>query len=112
MAATKSGWLANSTTASVNGSATTANIPMATSGRVSGTVRTASGAVVSGATVKISGGVIANTTTVTTNSSGGYSSAWIAVGSYSVTVSKTGLTTRTGTARVTAGGNVALNFTI
>jgi hypothetical protein len=112
VAATKSGWLANSTTASVNGSATTANIPMATSGRVSGTVRTASGAVVSGATVKISGGVIANTTTVTTNSSGGYSSAWIAVGSYSVTVSKTGLTTRTGTATVTAGGNVALNFTI
>ena len=112
VSATKSGWLANSTTASVSGGTTTANIPLATSGRVSGTVKTTSGAVVSGATVKIAGGVIANTTIVTTNTSGVYGSAWIPVGSYSVTVSKTGLTMRTGSATVTAGGNVVLNFTM
>jgi hypothetical protein len=112
VAATKSGWLANATSATVSGTTTTANIRMATSGKLSGTVKTSSGAVVSGATVKISGGVIANTTTVTTNSSGAYASAWIPVGSYTVTVSKTGLMTRTGTATVTAGGNVVLNFTM
>jgi hypothetical protein len=108
--AAKSGWLQNSTTATVGGGTTTANLALATSGRVSGTVKTASGAAVSGATVKITGGVIANTTSVTTNSSGAYGSAWIPVGGYTVTVSKSGLTTRTGLATVTAGGNVVLNF--
>jgi hypothetical protein len=49
---------------------------------------------------------------MTTNSSGVYGSAWIPVGSYTVTVSKSGLTTRTGSATVTAGGNVVLNFTM
>jgi hypothetical protein len=108
--AAKSGWLPNSLSATVSGTTTTANIRMSTSGKVSGTVKTASGAVVSGATVKISGGVIVNTATVTTNSSGTYSSSWIPVGGYTVTVSKSGLTTRTGTATVTAGGNFVLNF--
>jgi hypothetical protein len=112
VSATKSGWLANSTSATVNGTTTIANIAMATSGKLSGTVKTSSGVMVSGAMVKISGGVIANTTTMTTNSSGVYGSAWIPVGSYTVTVSKSGLTTRTGSATVTAGGNVVLNFTM
>jgi hypothetical protein len=111
--ATKSGWLKNSTTATVvSGSATTANIKLATSGRITGSVKTTTGALVSGAKVSMSGGVIANTTSVLTNSSGVYTSAYIPVGTYNVTAIKTGLPTRSGTATVTAGGKFVLNFTI
>lgn len=113
LTATKSGWLTNSTTATVvSGSATTANIKLAASGRISGTVKTSTGALVSAAKVAMSGGVIANTTSASTNSSGVYTSAYIPVGNYSVTVTKTGLPTRTGTAAVTAGGRITLNFTM
>lgn len=111
ISAAKFGWKGNSTTISVvGGSTTSVTIKLATTGRISGTVKTSSGAVVSGATVKFTGGVIANTTSVTTSSTGTYTSAWIPVGSYTVTVSKSGLTTRTGTANVTSGGNTVLNF--
>jgi hypothetical protein len=113
VSASLSGWQTNSTTVSVTSGATsTANIPLATTGRISGTVRSASGARVSGAKVTFTGGVIANSTTVYTNSSGNYTSAWIPVGSYTVTVSKSGLTTRSGTATVTTGGKTILNFTM
>jgi hypothetical protein len=107
----KSGWQANSATISVVGGSTTAvTIKLATTGRISGTVKTSTGAVVSGATVKFSGGVIANTTSVTSSSTGAYTSAWIPVGTYTVTVTKSGLATRTGTATVTTGGKAVLNF--
>jgi len=111
--AARSGWQANSAPISVAGGSTTAvTIKLATTGRISGTVTTSTGAVVSGATVKFTGGAIANTTSVMTNSTGVYTSAWIPVGSYTVTVSKSGLTTRSGTATVTTGGKTVLNFTM
>lgn len=113
ISAAKSGWKSNSASVSVTGgNTTTVTIKLATTGRISGTVKTSTGAVVSGATVTFSGGVIANTTHVLTNSTGVYTSAWIPVGSYTVTVTKSGLTTHSGTATVTAGGKTVLNFTM
>jgi hypothetical protein len=113
VSASLSGWQTNSTTVAVtSGTTSTANIQLATTGRITGTIKTSSGARVSGATVTFSGGVIPNTTSVFTNSAGNYTSAWIPVGSYTVTVTKSGLTTRTGTATVTPGGKYVLNFTM
>jgi hypothetical protein len=107
------GWLPNSTTVSVtSGAPTTANVKLATAGRISGTVKTSSGALVSGAKVTFTGGVLANVTTVLTNSSGSYISNWIPVGDYKVSVTKSGLPTRNASAKVTAGGNLVLNFTM
>jgi hypothetical protein len=60
----------------------------------------------------MSGGVLAKTTKVVSSSTGSYSSTWIPVGTYTVTVSKPGYTSRSGKATVTAGGNVTLNFTM
>ena len=65
----------------------------------------------SGATVTIKGGVVANTKTLTTSSTGSYSSGWIAVGTYSVTVAKSGHTTQTKNTTVNTGATTTLNFT-
>jgi hypothetical protein len=113
ISAARSGWQANSTTISVvDGSTTSVTIKVATTGRISGSAKTSTGALVSGATVTFSGGVIANTTYVLTNSTGVYTSTWIPVGTYNVTVTKSGLTTRSGSATVTTGGKTVLNFTM
>jgi hypothetical protein len=95
-----------------SGATSTANIKLATTGRITGTVRTSSGTRVNAAKVTFSGGVIVNTTSVYTNSSGNYTSAWIPVGTYTVTVNKSGLTTQSGTVTVTTGGKTVLNFTM
>ncbi|HKT48772.1 MAG TPA: carboxypeptidase-like regulatory domain-containing protein, partial [Candidatus Angelobacter sp.] len=71
-----------------------------------------SGAAISGATVKMSGGLVATNVTVTTNSSGVYTSPWIAIGSYSVQVSKSGYTSVTKTVNVSTGATATLNFTL
>jgi hypothetical protein len=111
--ASLAGWKSNSTSATVAANSTTsADIKLVTTGRITGTVKTSTGALVSGAKVTMSGGVIANTTSVLTNSSGVYTSAYIPVGTYTETVAKTGLTTRTGAATITAGGKITLNFTM
>jgi hypothetical protein len=110
--ATKSGWGSQSVTVTVNaGATTTANIKLASSGRIGGTVKTSGGAAISGATVKFTGGVIATTATVTTSSTGTYTSPWMPVGNYTVTVSKTGLTTQSKPATVSSGATTTLNFT-
>ena len=89
-----------------------ADIKLATSGRISGMVKTGTGTIVTGATVIFSGGVINNTTSVTTNSTGSYISGWVPVGDYSVTIKKTGFVSKTATAKVTAGTTFVLNFTM
>jgi galactose oxidase-like protein/carboxypeptidase family protein/glyoxal oxidase-like protein/Kelch motif protein len=111
--AAKSG-LGNSTqTVTVtSGTTTTANFKLAASGKIAGTVKNASGVVISGATVTFKGGVIATTKSVTTSSTGTYLSGWIPVGSYTVTVSKSGFTTQSKSASVTAGTTTTMNFTM
>ncbi|HTK96102.1 MAG TPA: carboxypeptidase regulatory-like domain-containing protein [Terriglobales bacterium] len=111
--ATKSGWGTQTRTASVTaGANTTVNFQLATSGVIKGTLTDASGALIAGATVNITGGVIATNKNVTSSSTGVYSSGWIPVGSYTVTVTKSGYTTQQKTASVTTGATTTLNFTL
>jgi hypothetical protein len=76
---------------------------LATAGKVSGKIRTTSGSAISGATVKLSGGVLGTTFTLTTQSDGTFATSWIPIGSYSVTSSKSGYTTKSGSVGVTEG---------
>lgn len=109
---TKSGWLPQSKSGSVtSGATTTVNFALATAGKLAGTLQSSTGAAISGATVTFKGGVIANSTSVKTSSNGTYSSAWIPVGSYSVTVSMTGHTTQAKAATVSTGTTTTVNFT-
>jgi hypothetical protein len=94
------------------GVATTLNFQLSTSGKIAGKVVTSTGAIISGATVKLSGGVIATSVTLTTNSTGNYLSGWIPVGSYTVTVSKSGFTTANKSTSVSAGVTSTVNFTM
>lgn len=108
----KSGWLSMSKTASVTaGATTTLNFTIATAGKIAGTVKNSSGAAVSEATVTFKGGAIPNTTSVTSSSTGAYSSNWIPVGAYSVIVSMSGHTTQTKSVTVSTGATATVNFT-
>jgi hypothetical protein len=74
-------------------------------GTITGTVTNASGgAAISGATV--SGGGV----TATTNASGVYTLANVAVGTVTVTASATGFTSSSASVTVTAGGTATQNF--
>jgi hypothetical protein len=66
---------------------------------------------VSGATINFKGGAVSTNKTVTSSSTGSYSSSWIPIGSYTVTVSKTGHTTQTRTAAITTGATTTLSIT-
>ena len=106
------GFLARSNTVSVTGGSTvTSNFQLSAAGKLNIKVTAADGTVVSGATVTIKGGVIATTVTGTTNASGIFTSPWIALGSYTVTVSKTGHTTQSKGATVSVGVTTTVNFT-
>lgn len=110
----KSGWLSSSVNVAVaQGSTTTTNIPIATAGKITGVVRNATtGAVIAGATVKISGGVIATAKTYTTNSSGAYTTAWVPVGTYLVTASAPGRTNGQMSVTITSGQTATANFSL
>jgi hypothetical protein len=110
--ASKTGYLSRTLSAAVSsGATTTLNIPLSVAGKIAGYVRTASGAAISGATVTFNGGVITTTKSVLTNTSGFYDSAWIPVGTYSVTATKSGVGTKTAGASVSTGQTTTLNFT-
>src|SRR4029077_4937094 len=106
------GYLPRTLAANVTGGATsTRNIPLATAGKICVKVVTSTGAVVSGATVTINGGAIATTVTGLTGSTGLFTTNWIPVGTYTVTVSKTGHTTQGKTTSVASGATTSLTFT-
>jgi hypothetical protein len=109
--ASKTGYLSRTLSVSVTGGATaTLNIPIATAGKITAKVVTSTGAVVSGATVTIKGGAIATTVTGSTSSSGLFTTTWIPVGTYTVTVAKTGHTTQSKSATVSAGATTTVTF--
>ncbi|HWR36958.1 MAG TPA: carboxypeptidase regulatory-like domain-containing protein [Clostridia bacterium] len=81
-------------------------------GTISGKVTNSSGVAISGATVQFSGGIVPFSKSVTTNASGVYSSGQMSIGSYAVTVSKTGYTTLQQSATVTTDTNSAVNFNL
>ncbi|HMC32541.1 MAG TPA: carboxypeptidase regulatory-like domain-containing protein [Candidatus Angelobacter sp.] len=110
--AAKTGYLSRTSAVNVTSGATvTLNFQLATAGKITAKVVTASGAVVSGATVTIKGGTIATTVTGSTNTSGLFTTNWIPVGTYTITVSKTGHTTQSKTATVTSGATTTVTFT-
>jgi hypothetical protein len=111
--ASRTGFLSRSSNVTVTSNTTsTANFAIATAGKIAGVVKTSSGAAISGATVKITGGKVATTVTKTTSSTGNYGTSWIPIGSYTVTVSKTGHTTQSKTTTVNTGATTTVNFTM
>jgi hypothetical protein len=99
--------------ATVSGGATTTlNFKLATGGKLAGTVKNSSGAAISGATVKISGGSVPTTVTLTTSSTGAYATNFIPVGTYTITVSATGFTSQSKTATVNTGQTTTVNFVL
>jgi hypothetical protein len=110
--ATRSGYLPRTSAVTVTGGATaTLNFQLATAGKISVQVVGTNGAVVSGATVAINGGVIATTVAGTTATTGIFTTAYIPVGAYTVTVAKIGHTTQSKSATVTSGVTTSLTFT-
>ena len=110
--AVKTGYLPHTLAVGVAGGATsTLNIPIATAGKISVKVVTSSGAVVSGATVTIKGGVIATTVSGSSSSTGLFTTNWIPVGTYTVTVAKSGFATQSKTTTVSSGVTTSLTFT-
>ncbi|HEY6351720.1 MAG TPA: carboxypeptidase regulatory-like domain-containing protein [Candidatus Angelobacter sp.] len=112
LTASASGYLPRNGTVTVTGGATsTLNIPLSTAGIISVKAVNASGAADPGATVTINGGQISTTVTGATSASGVYSSNWIPIGAYTVTISESGHTTQSKTATVSSGQTTAVNFT-
>ena len=110
--AVKTGYLSHKLAVGVTGGATsTLNIPIATAGKISVKVVTSSGAAVSGATVTIKGGVIGTTVSGSSSSTGFFTTNWIPVGTYTVTVAKSGFTTQSKTTTVSSGVTTSLTFT-
>ncbi len=112
LTASATGYLPRSGTVAVTGGATsTLNFQLSTAGIIKVTAANSAGAADPGATVTIQGGVISTTVTGTTNSSGVFSSNWIPVGSYTITISEGGHTTRSKSAAVSSGATTTVNFT-
>jgi hypothetical protein len=112
LTATRSGYLARTLAVNVTSGATsTLNFPIATAGKISVKVVAASGAVVSGVTATIKGGVIATSVSGATAATGLLTTNWIPIGTYTVTVAQTGHTTQSKTTTVTSGVTTALTFT-
>jgi hypothetical protein len=110
--AVKTGYLSRTLATNVtSGGTATLNIPIATAGKITVKVVASNGTVVSGATVTIKGGSIATTVTASTSTSGVFTTNWIPVGTYTVTVAKTGHTTQTKSTTVTSGATASLTFT-
>jgi hypothetical protein len=108
--AAATGYEPRSLTATVTGGATaTLNMPLATGGKINAVVE-ASGADISGATVTVSGGLVSTTDSGTTSSTGVYLSPWLPIGTYTVTVSKSGYTTQSQSVTVATGATATVTF--
>jgi len=110
--ASKTGYLARTLSVAVTAGATaTLNIPIATAGKLTVKVLNSSNVAVASASVTIKGGVVATTVTGTTSTAGTFTTNWIPVGSYTITVAKTGHTTKSKTATVSSGVTTTVTFT-
>ncbi len=111
----KAGWTSNarfgtSTPSTAEPSPT--KVFVSTTGKISGHVLNSGGAPVGGATLTFTGGKLRLSKTVVTDGSGAYSSSWIAVGSYTVSVSATGYAAASGAATVNTGLTTTLNLSL
>ncbi|HEY5028627.1 MAG TPA: carboxypeptidase regulatory-like domain-containing protein, partial [Candidatus Angelobacter sp.] len=110
--ANKAGYLPRTLAATVTGDASTIlNIPVATGGKIAVKVVAPSGAVVSGATITIKGGNVATAVTAATSTAGLFTTNWISIGTYTVSIVKTGHTTQTKTIAIASGATGSLTFT-
>jgi hypothetical protein len=114
--ATKTGWLSNARTATATPNTMAEPSPskiwMSTAGLVTGFVCDSSGNPITGATLTFSGGKLRQTKTVVTTSNGSYYSDWIAVGTYTVTVSAAGHASISSTTTVNTGLTTSLNLSL
>jgi hypothetical protein len=102
--AKRSGWGSGSKIGTVvPGQASPMKFLMATSGVLRGSTVTTVGAAVGGATVTITGGALKISKTMTSDAAGNYSTGWIPVGNYQVTVSKSGYNAGSSSATVNTG---------
>jgi len=112
----KSGWLsdARTGTSTINAVAepSPTKIFVSTAGQISGHVLNSGGAPVSGATLTLTGGKLRLSKTVTADGAGAFSSSWISIGSYTITVSAPGFASVSTTATVNTGLTTALNVTL
>lgn len=81
-------------------------------GHVNGTVSSASGAAIAGATVTFAGGDLRLSTTVTTDSRGVYDSGPIGTGFYSISLTAPGHAAKQTSASVVAGTSVTVNISL
>jgi hypothetical protein len=113
LTARRTGYLEGKQTVAVHdGTSSTAELFLATAGKVSGYVRETSGAAVPGTTVTLTGGVIENTKSLTTDASGFYASSWIAVGDYKVKAAAPGFVDALSAVRIDSGITSTLNITL
>ncbi|MFL6299636.1 MAG: carboxypeptidase regulatory-like domain-containing protein [Terriglobales bacterium] len=109
----RQGWISESKSATATPvDPSPAKIFTATGGRVGGWIRTTAGVPISGATVTFSGGALRITKSVKDNSLGNYSSNWIPVGKYSMTISASGHVTQKTSVTLTTGITSTLNITL
>jgi large repetitive protein len=81
-------------------------------GGIKGRITNTSGVVLQGATVSVSGGIIATTKSTTTDKHGNYSFSGLPVGNYTVTASKTGYTTQQTSTKVSSSTTSTVNVTL
>jgi Calcineurin-like phosphoesterase/Carboxypeptidase regulatory-like domain len=112
----KAGWVSNarSGTSTLDAMAepSPTKIFVATTGRIKGHILNSGGAPLAGATLTFNGGKLRQSKTVTSDSAGSYSSGWIAVGTYTVSVTASGFSGAGATATVSTGLTTALDFTL
>jgi predicted MPP superfamily phosphohydrolase len=116
LAAGKPGWLSDARTGTSTLDAVAEPSPtkifISTAGQISGHVLNSGGAPVSGATLTFTGGKLRLSKTITADGAGAYSSNWISVGSYTITVSAPGFAGVNTAANVNSGLTTALNVTL
>jgi large repetitive protein len=114
--ASKPGWLSDARTGTSTLNAVAEPSPtkifISTAGQISGHVLNSGGAPVVGATLTFTGGKLRLGKTVTADGAGEFSSSWISVGSYRVTVAAPGFASVSTAATVNTGLTTALNITL
>jgi hypothetical protein len=114
--AAKPGWLsdARSGTSTIDAveQPSPTKIFVSTAGQINGHVLNNGGAPVAGATLTFTGGKLRLSKTVTADGTGAFSSSWISVGSYTVTVAAPGFAGVSTSATVNTGLTTALNVTM
>jgi hypothetical protein len=112
----KSGWLSDARTGTSTVDAVEQPSPtkifISTAGQISGHVLNSVGAPVAGATLTLTGGKLRLSKTIKADGAGAFSSSWISIGSYTVTVAAPGFAGVSTSATVNTGLTTALNVTL